>query len=202
MSAKGLPQLGIDLMASDTETGGQPQLCAEIWKPAIGFEGFYEVSDLGRVRSLARKVPRIDGRFYGVASRVLKPARRAAGYLHVVIRKDNVPYTRTVHRLVMEAFIGPRPQGMECCHCNGIPYDNRLQNLRWDTPLGNGWDRKSHGTSNQGFSNPRSFLTPEQIELIRCATGTDRQVGELFGVAPETARRIRKRLRWAHIGAA
>lgn len=179
-----------------------PELCAESWMPVLGFEGFYEVSDLGRVRSLARRVPRLDGRFYTVKNRVLKPARRASGYLHVVIRKDNEPYTRIVHRLVLEAFVGPRPHGMECCHCNGTPHDNRLQNLRWDTPLGNGWDRKSHGTSNQGFSNPKSFLTPKQIELIRCAGGTDRQVGERFGVAAETARRIRKRLRWAHVGAA
>ena len=201
-TARDLLSLRPELMTIHAVNGRLPGLCAENWRPAIGFEGLYEVSDLGRVRSIARSVPRIDGRFYRVKSRVLKPARRVAGYLHVVIRKDNKPYTRTVHRLVMEAFVGPRPYGMECCHCNGIPHDNRLENLRWDTPLSNGVDRKFHGTANQGFRNPNAFLTAEQIELIRSATGSDRQVGKRFGVAPETARRIRKRLRWAHVGAA
>lgn len=175
----------------------------EKWAPAAGFEGLYEVSTLGRVRSIPRVVWRSDGRTHSVKGGVLRPAtRKRVGYQHVALRKDGAYYTRTVHRLVLEAFVGPRPPGLECCHSNGNARDNRLENLRWDTPKSNGWDRKIHGTSNQGFSNPRSFLTPETIIAIRSTAGTNKAVADAFGVNPETVRRIRKGLRWADVEAA
>lgn len=175
----------------------------EDWAPAFGFEGIYEVSTLGRVQSISRVVWRIDGRHQLIKGRVLRPAtRKVGGYQHVVLRKDGRYYSRTVHRLALEAFVGLRPANLECCHCNGNPRDNRLLNLRWDTPKANGSDRKTHGTANQGFKNPRSFLSPETIIAIREAPGTNRAVASAFGVSPETVRRIQKGLRWAEVGAA
>lgn len=172
----------------------------EFWAPAAGFEGLYEVSTLGRVKSLPRVVWRSDGRTHSVKGGILQPAtRKCGGYQHVVLRKDGTHHTRTLHRLVLEAFIGPRPIGYECCHCNGNPQDNRLVNLRWDTPKSNGQDRKMHGTSNKGFSNPRSYLAPETIISIRATAGSDRVVADAYGVSPETVRRVRKGLRWADV---
>jgi hypothetical protein len=181
------------------ELGG---LSAEQWAPIPGFDGFYEVSTQGRVKSLERTVFRSDGQCMTVKQCIIKPHRRKSGYVHVVLRKDNTAYTRTVHRLVLEAFVGLRPHGMECCHCNGIPDDNRLANLRWDTPLGNGFDRKAHGTANQGFSNPRARLTPAEIVAIRRAEGSNSKVAAAFGVSAETVRRIRKGIRWSFVEAA
>jgi hypothetical protein len=88
---------------------------------------------------------------------------------------------------------------MECCHCNGNAADNRLVNLRWDTPRANQHDRIAHGTGNQGFRNPRAFLTVEQIINIREAVGNDCSVARIFNVSRETARRIRKGIRWAEV---
>jgi len=69
-----------------------------------------------------------------------------------------------VHRLVLLAFKGPPPRsGMEGAHNNGVPGDNRLENLRWDTPKGNAADRVIHGTEMFGMKNPRAKLTDKQI---------------------------------------
>lgn len=175
----------------------------EKWASAAGFAGLYEVSTLGRVKSIPRVAWRSDGRPQLVKGGILRPAtRKCGGYQHVVLRKDGTHHTRTVHRLVLEAFVGLRPHDLECCHSNGNPQDNRLENLRWDTPKSNGLDRKIHGTANQGFGNPRSFLTPETIIAIRATAGTNRAVANVFGVSPETVRRIQNGLRWADVEAA
>lgn len=103
----------------------------ENWRPVRGYEGSYEVSDLGRVRSV-----RV----------VLKPMRVPKGHLQVALYKSADRTFYKVHCLVLSAFVGPRPEGMEGCHNNGDPQDNRLSNLRWDTRSGNQRDSVEHGT--------------------------------------------------------
>ncbi|MBY0360745.1 MAG: NUMOD4 motif-containing HNH endonuclease [Phreatobacter sp.] len=108
---------------------------AEIWKPVFGHEGHYEVSSLGRVRSCDREVfvPVSTRRAAHVRSykgKLLRPGRMASGHVSVAIGKGN---SRTVHTLVLEAFVGPAPNGMECLHLDDIPDDNRLERLRWGT---------------------------------------------------------------------
>lgn len=103
----------------------------EHWRSVIGAEGRYEVSDLGRVRSVDHRVRVV---IHGVEAtrtvrgRVLRPAASRSGHLSVVIGKGN---TRQVHQLVLEAFVGPRPAGHETLHLNHQPADNRLSNLIW-----------------------------------------------------------------------
>jgi hypothetical protein len=180
-----------------------PQDYPETWAPVHGFEGLYEVSTIGHVRSLHRQTRRRDnGSFYTVNERIMRPCPLKKGHLHLVLRRDYRFFTVRVHVLVLEAFVCPRPKGLHACHCNGIPDDNRLSNLRWDTPKANIGDCKIHGTGNQGFRNPRSFLTPAQIVAIRSAPGSTKEVAKAFGVSDETARRIRKGLRWADVVAA
>ena len=100
----------------------------EVWKP-IPSEPGYEVSDLGRVRSSDRVVDTVRGawRYRG---KVLKPGRTKSGHLTVACGKGN---SRSVHVLVLEAFVGPRPDGCECLHKDDVPDDNRLERLRWGT---------------------------------------------------------------------
>ena len=93
----------------------------EVWKPVVGFEGKYEVSNMGRVRSL------IGG------SRVLRQQRLHSGYTEVILVGNH----RRVHRLVLEAFVGPRPDGYQCDHINTVRDDNRIENLRWVTASAN-----------------------------------------------------------------
>jgi len=119
----------------------------ELWTPVPGHLG-YEVSDQGRVRSVTRRVQRKNGS-YLLTGRVLKQSRSGTpgkDYPAVYMGRGN---SRTVHRLVLEAFVGPCPQGLEACHNNGNRYDNRLENLRWDTASNNQRDKRRHGTDHQ-----------------------------------------------------
>lgn len=103
----------------------------ETWKPVLGYESYYEVSDLGRVRSLNYKCT---GNV-----QVLREARikRDEEYLGVYLSKDGQGKTKQVHRLVYEAFYGPIPEGLQINHINEDPSDNRLANLNVMTPKEN-----------------------------------------------------------------
>lgn len=116
----------------------------ETWRPVLGFEGTYEVSDLGCVRSLDRTTK--GGRH--IPGVLLRQASGPTGYRHVTLQLDGRRETRSVHRIVLEAFKGRRPVGMEACHGAGGPADNRLSNLRWGTHSENNLDRVAAGTHN------------------------------------------------------
>lgn len=106
---------------------------AEIWKSIVGYEGLYEVSDLGRVCSHDRTVFNQSGP-YELAGRVLKTRIDRDGYVLVTLTSDGVAKTFKVHRLVLGAF-APRDDAsdFEVDHRNGLRSDNRLRNLRWAT---------------------------------------------------------------------
>lgn len=103
----------------------------EIWKPVVGFEGLYEVSNLGRVKSLSRKSKR-GNHFITISEKILKFGS-SMGYPFVNLRKGGKVTSIKVHRLVAEAFI-PNPENKrEIDHINTIRTDNRVCNLRWAT---------------------------------------------------------------------
>jgi hypothetical protein len=112
------------------------------WAPVPGLEGLYEVSDAGHVRSLNR-VDRFGRHFHG---QELSADTIKGGYKRVALSDRGTVTRRQVHHLVLEAFVGPRPLGMEGCHGNGQPDDNRLINLRWDTRPESARDTVRHGT--------------------------------------------------------
>lgn len=119
----------------------------ERWLPVPGWDGVYEVSDLGRVRSLPRRVPsrhEWHPTARAVPGRILRASPRGE-YLRVTLARDGRRYSVNVHRLVLEAFRGPAPTGMETLHGNGDGTDNRLGNLRWGTGVENQEDRRRHG---------------------------------------------------------
>jgi hypothetical protein len=109
----------------------------EDWRPVVGHEGEYEVSDLGRVRSLDRE--RMFRNRYGTLSRrvfkgkVLGPYPNHNGDLIVNLWKDGKMHARRVHHLVLEAFVGLRPQGTEAMHDDDAKTNNALANLSWGT---------------------------------------------------------------------
>ena len=129
----------------------------ELWRPVLGYEGEYEVSSTGQVRSFKRKDPRI-----------LRPATNLHGYQFVVLCNSNGKKMRTTHSLVLEAFVGPRPDGHECLHQNDVKSDNRLENLRWGSRSENSHDAIRNGRHAQSVKthckNGHEF-TPENTRL-------------------------------------
>lgn len=105
----------------------------EIWKPVVGFEGLYEVSDHGRVRSFTRTIVRSDGKIQTFKGVILSGTMHNRGYRDVVLTKDGISTRYLIHRLVASAFI-PNPDNKpELDHINTIRTDNRVENLRWVT---------------------------------------------------------------------
>lgn len=131
-----------DRMATEKPTQSTP----ERWLPVPGYEGVYEVSDHGSIRSLDRIVYAGQGRTRRSAGRVLAPYAAKSGHLSVNLKKNCEGGTKQVHQLVLAAFVGPCPDGMEVCHNNGDAADNRLPNLRYDTRKSNVADTLRHGT--------------------------------------------------------
>ena len=119
----------------------------EQWKPVYGYEGIYEVSSHGRVRSVDRTVTYSDGRVRRYKGKNLSATLSPGGYPCVSLYSQGKEKKRYVHSLVAEAFIGTRPKGMEVCHNDGDPANNHLDNLRYDTHSDNMLDSVRHGTN-------------------------------------------------------
>jgi hypothetical protein len=118
----------------------------ERWRPVVGWEGLYDVSDRGRVRTVARTGVRRDGSRCPVPPRIraLIPNQRS-GHLYVGLSDGGRVRQAKVHHLVLEAFVGPCPPGMQCCHFDDDPANNNIRNLRWDTGSANMLDRVRNG---------------------------------------------------------
>lgn len=108
------------------------------WRPVVGWEGLYEVSSEGQVRSLPRKGRR--------EARMLTPVTGKRGYLVVTLSREGRCRPHPIHRIVAEAFLGPRPDGMEVCHSDGSRLNNSVGNLRYGTSSQNKLDAVTHGT--------------------------------------------------------
>lgn len=118
----------------------------EKWIPVPGYEDSYEVSNVGRIKSLARTVIRKNGRRTTISERIRKPQKTHKGYLNIILSKNGIASQHTVHSLVLTAFSGERPEGHVARHLNGDPSDNRIENLKWGTPSENQRDSLGHGT--------------------------------------------------------
>lgn len=118
----------------------------EKWEPIPNWEGYYSVSNLGRVRSHDRVVMRSNGRRQFWAGKIMSGRPTGSGHHKVQLRMNGYYEEHLIHRLVMLVFVGPCPEGQEVCHKNGNGVDNRLSNLRYGTRSQNQLDRVRHGT--------------------------------------------------------
>lgn len=117
----------------------------ERWRDIIEFEGLYQSSNLGGVKSLDRVMSHWRGGTSKLKGRILRPTR-CGPYLSVTLWKDGIQTTMMVHRIVAEAWLGPCPDGQEVCHGPNGQLDNSVSNLRWDTRRNNKLDCRRDGT--------------------------------------------------------
>jgi len=162
----------------------------EIWKDVPNYEGLYQVSNLGKVRSLK----------FG-KERVLKPYANGAGYYQVDPCKDGVKKKKSIHRLVMLAFVGE--SDLQVNHKNGIKTDNRLENLEYCTRSENAQHAFDTGLNigRRGEKNSNSKLTRAFAERIKYGHQgmTQKDIAEIYGIARSLVSDIRLGKRWKHI---
>jgi hypothetical protein len=164
----------------------------ERWLPAAEYEGLYEVSSLGRVRSLPRP---------GTLGGILKPQRKR--YFTVNLYRDGKMRTVTVHSLVARAFLKPRPEGHQVCHGPAGCYVNAAANLSYGTAAKNlGPDKYRDGTMQAGVRNGNARLTDEIVSQCRTriAAGESRRaLAREFGVSKPTMDHAVKGATWQHV---
>lgn len=164
----------------------------ERWKPVKDFEGRYEISDHGRVRSRARK-------WRTGVPRVLKQAPDRNGYQGVSLSRFHRQQTHSIHVLVLKEFIGRRPPGLVCDHIDANINNNHASNLRWITPSEN----VSRGNIPRGSRHYNAKLTEAAVILIRkrYAKGgvLQRELAAELGVGSRAVSKIILRKIWKHI---
>jgi hypothetical protein len=167
-------------------------------RPIADFDGYY-VDTEGGVWGNRPHPTNPDGEM-----RLIKPCAGEFGHLFVgLCHERHGRKTRFVHRLVLEAFVGPCPDGMEGCHNDGNPANNRLDNLRWDTPSANYADRYKHGTHLLGTRNGNAKLSEEDVRTmfdLRRRGWEVREIGKRFGITKGYASKILCGRSWKHLG--
>ncbi len=173
----------------------------EIWKDIPNYEGYYQVSNYGRVKSLERWVLHSRRGKDFVRERILK--QHINRYCFVVLSKDNFQINKTVHRLVAEAFI-PNPLNLpEVNHNNdfGDKTDNRSWMLEWSTKKDNNDHALENNLKPKGENHGRAKLTEENVFEIRKILGT-KTVSEIardYNVKPACINKIINGINWKHI---
>jgi hypothetical protein len=176
----------------------------EIWKDIVGYEGLYQVSNLGRIKSFARTW--ICGDRNSKKNKpetISKLHHNKQKYLQVWLCKNGEPKNFRVHRLVAQAFI-PNPQNKKTInHINGVKDDNRVENLEWLTIQEN----LNHALINnlrvfaKGEKHGNSVLTKEKVLEIRKMQGsfTKMDIAKKFNVSHKTIRAVLNRSTWQHV---
>jgi hypothetical protein len=187
-------------------------MCTETWKDVIGYEGLYAVSNLGRVKRLRRVVDRNNqwGKHkLELKERILRGSINKQGYVIVELLGS---VRVGVHRLVLESFVGPCPDGMFGRHLDGNPANNRIDNLRWGSVTENNRDKILHGTITRGESVNTSKLTTNQVREIRTFMERPLSPGRIrrrrssvsklaskYGVRASSVYQIFNRKSWKHV---
>lgn len=164
----------------------------ERWLDILDYEGYYQVSNAGRVRSLDRI---INGRKF--TGKLIKPLNKR-GYMQVNLKKAGTSRFIAVHRLVLQAFIGPSKLTVN--HKNGVKADNRLENLEYCTIGENHKHAFRTGLKNhKGENHSQAKLTNADIHAIRKDSRLQKEIAKEYGIIQQTVSDIKRKKRWSHI---
>lgn len=171
--------------------------CTDRWVAVPGFDGVYEISSSGQVRSICTAIRR--------TSMLLNPVLRDDGYRQVTLYRKGRPHVWLLHRLVLFSFIGKAPEGMECAHLDGDKKNNCVGNLAWVTPAENSSHKVAHGTAGLGERNPMAKVNDEIVREIRrdyrrgSRSANCCALGKKYGITYQTVWSIVKGHLWPHI---
>ena len=169
----------------------------EIWKDITGYEGLYQVSNIGRVKSLPREI----GRYLRNRYKILNYNIRNNRYAFVGLYNNKKVKYFSVHRLVALTFIPNPLKKSEVNHKNGIKLDNRVKNLEWVTSSENKIHAFNNGLINfQGENHSQTHLKNEDIIFIRNSKLTQNELGKIFNVDRSTIYSIIIRKSWDYEG--
>ncbi|MGE7828976.1 NUMOD4 domain-containing protein [Paenibacillus sp. NPDC093718] len=173
----------------------------EVWKDVNGYEGAYQVSDQGRVRSLDRTFTYLRNGMEVTRKKrgkVLSPSANHNGYLSVMLSGSR----QYVHRLVAQAFLPNDDKLPEVNHLNAVRGDNRLCNLEWCSRMDNVKYKEQCGTVYQGDQHHYAKLNEESVRMIRSQLDsgmTEKFVAGMYGVSQSTINYIKLRKTWKHL---
>jgi hypothetical protein len=177
----------------------------EIWKP-IPSAPFLEASSLGRIRAL--KAAHRNGAGERVIEyripRLLSTVPNNKGYMLVGVAFPRPRRVRSVHTLVLEAFVGPRPNGLEAAHLDGDHTNNAAANLAWVSKAENAFHRVLHGTSGKGEESAVSKLSSSDVYEIRNGFGdwlgnNKTEIAKRYGVSRGCVNHVLRRSTWSHL---
>ena len=177
----------------------------EIWKDIEGYEGHYQVSNLGRVKSLEREESYLRQGTLCTRRRkamIMAIPKDKDGYSLINLTREGLRKTYRLHRIVAKAFIPGYNEHVN--HINGIKSDNRVENLEWCTNQENIKHAINTGlTSRIGTDNPRAKLTEEDViiikKLLKLNLYKHSTVAELFGVNKAQISCIKRGKTWSHV---
>lgn len=172
----------------------------EEWRDIAGYEGYYQVSNLGRVKGLPRKKYGRSGSFFWLKETIKNAYPQADGYLQIGLSKDGTKTNYLLHRLVGVAFI-PGDTSLEINHIDFDRTNCRVDNLEWETRQGN--VEHSYVNGRYNFKEERGItkLTSDIVRKIRREGETERSVvlAQRYGVTNVTINAVKRRAIWAHV---
>ena len=177
--------------------------CTEIWKDIPGYDGFYQISDFGRVKSLYRKVPHPTIGSQTIREKIKAPTKNVKGYIKIALCKEGKYGYFSSHRLVGLAFI-PNPNNLPWInHKNLITFDNRVQNLEWCTESENtkhAWDNGACSRKIEGKCNFTKLKKEDVLKIRELAkTQSRKSIREMYNMSETGIEQIINRKTWKHI---
>ena len=171
----------------------------EEWRAIPGFEGVYDVSSFGKIRSLDRIITEKTGKSYILKSKHRNLSTDSKGYLRVSANVNGKVGCIYVHQAIAKAFIGPYPTSKhEVRHLDGNRINNVVNNIAYGTKSDNMQDALKHGTFLIGVDRPGAILTPDKARAICLDTRHFAIIAEVYGITDSAVRAVKSGKNWGY----